>query len=209
MTGVRHRAVFIDRDGTLIEETGYLNDLSRLQFFPYAVDAVRQLKRAGFLVVIVTNQAGVARGIVPPAFLDLAHGHMSSVMAAGGAAIDRFYHCPHHPDGIVPGLARTCDCRKPAPGLWRRAADDLSIDLARSYTVGDRWLDVRAGRAAGTRTVLVRTGYGEGEEVSPPEGVSADAIVSDLAAAAGWILQQDASAASSPASGAPRPPSSV
>jgi D-glycero-D-manno-heptose 1,7-bisphosphate phosphatase len=209
MTDVRHRAVFIDRDGTLIEETGYLNDLSRLKVFPYSVDAVRQLKRAGFLVVVVTNQAGIARGIVPPAFLELAHRHVSSVMAAGGAAVDGYYHCPHHPDGIVPGLGRTCDCRKPAPGLWHRAAEELSIDLAASYTVGDRWLDVRAGRAAGTKTVLVRTGYGEGEESAPPEGATADAIVSDLAAAAGWILQQDASAASSPATEAPRPPLSA
>ena len=196
--------MFIDRDGTLIEETGYLNDLSRLQFFPYSVDAVRQLKRAGFLVIIVTNQAGVARGIVPPQFLELAHGHISSVMAAGGAAIDRYYHCPHHPDGIVPDLARACECRKPAPGLWLRAAEELSIDLSKSYTVGDRWLDVKAGRAAGTRTVMVRTGYGRGEEPAPPDGLFADAIVSDLAAAAAWILQQDASAASSPATGAPR-----
>ncbi len=206
---MRHRAVFIDRDGTLIEETGYLNDLSRLQFFPYSVDAVRQLNRAGFLVIVVTNQAGVARGIVPAEFLELAHGRISSVMAEGGAVIDRYYHCPHHPDGIVPGLARACECRKPAPGLWYRAAEELSIDLPASYTVGDRWLDVKAGQTAGTRTVMVRTGYGLGEAPAPPEGVSADAIVSDLAAAAAWILQQDASAASSPATGAPRPPSSV
>ena len=201
--------MFIDRDGTLIEETGYLNDLSRLKFFPYSVDAVRQLKRAGFLVIVVTNQAGIARGIVPPEFLALAHGHISTVMAAGGAAIDRYYHCPHHPDGIVPGLALACDCRKPAPGLWHRAAEELAVDLARSYTVGDRWLDVRAGHAAGTRTVMVRTGYGLGEAPAPPDGVAADAIVSDLAAAAAWILQQDASAASSPATGSPRPPLSA
>jgi D-glycero-D-manno-heptose 1,7-bisphosphate phosphatase len=206
---VRHRAVFIDRDGTLIEETGYLNDLSRLEFFPYSVDAIRQLKRAGFLVVVVTNQAGIARGIVPPAFLDRAHGHISSVMEAGGAAIDRYYHCPHHPDGIVAGLNRACECRKPGAGLWHQAARELSIDLDRSFTVGDRWLDVRAGLAAGTRTVLVRTGYGRGEEDTPPAGVTADAIVSDLAAAVGWILQQDASAASSPASEPPRRPSSA
>ena len=196
---MRHRAVFIDRDGTLIEETGYLNDLSRLRFFPYSVDAVRQLKRAGFLVVVVTNQAGIARGIVTPAFLERAHAHISSVMTAGGAAIDRYYHCPHHPDGIVPGLNRACECRKPAAGLWHQAARELSIDLARSFTIGDRWLDVGAGRAAGTQSILVRTGYGRGEEDAPPAGLTADVVVSDLAAAAGWILQQDASAASSPA----------
>lgn len=201
---VSTRAVFIDRDGTLIEETGYLNDLSRLKLFPYSVDAVRQLHRAGFLVVVVTNQAGIARGIVPEAFLDIAHGHISQVMQAGGARIDRYYHCPHHPDGIVPGLNRRCECRKPAPGLWHQAARDLSIDLAGSFTIGDRWLDVRAGRAAGTKTVMVRTGYGQGEEQAAPDGATADAIVSDLAAAAGWILEQDAIAPSSPASAALR-----
>ena len=143
------RGVFIDRDGTLIEETGYLNDLSRLKLFPYTVDAVRQLNRAGFVVVVVTNQAGIARGIVPEAFVETAHAHISRVLQAGGARIDRYYHCPHHPDGIVQGLNRTCDCRKPAPGLWRQAARELSIDLTQSFTIGDRWLDVRAGRAAG------------------------------------------------------------
>lgn len=198
------RAVFVDRDGTLIEETGYLNDLSRLKLFPYSVDAVRQLNRAGFVVVVVTNQAGIARGIVTDDFLESAHRHLSAVMHAGGARIDRYYHCPHHPDGIVPGLNRACECRKPAPGLWHQAARDLSIDLARSFTIGDRWLDVRAGRAAGTKTVMVRTGYGLGEEHTVPADGSADAIVSDLAAAAGWILQQDAIATSSPATAAPR-----
>ena len=198
------RAVFIDRDGTLIEETGYLNDLSRLKLFPYSVDAVRQLNRAGFLVIVVTNQAGIARGIVTEDFLQLAHDHLSMRMQAGGARIDRYYHCPHHPDGIVPGLNRACECRKPAPGLWHLAARDFSIDLARSFTIGDRWLDVRAGRAAGTRTVLVRTGYGQGEERANPDTAPADAIVSDLAAAAGWILQHEATAASSPATAALR-----
>lgn len=204
-----HRAVFIDRDGTLIEETGYLNDLTRLRLFPYSVDAVRQLNRAGFLVVIVTNQAGIARGIVPEAFLETAHGRISALMAAGGARIDRYYYCPHHPDGIIDTLKQKCDCRKPAPGLWQRAARDLAIDLSRSYTVGDRWLDVGAGRAAGTRTLMVRTGYGQGEAAAAPSGMEADAIVSDLSAAVGWILQQDAIAASSPTTAAPQPPSSV
>ena len=188
------RAVFVDRDGTLIEETGYLNDLSRLKLFPYSVDAVRQLNRAGFSVVVVTNQAGIARGIVTEEFLESAHRHLSAVMSAGGARIDRYYHCPHHPDGIVPDLNRTCDCRKPAPGLWHRAARDLSIDLARSYTVGDRWLDVRAGRAAGTKTVMVCTGYGQAEAHTVQRDGSADAILGNLAAAAGWILQHHATA---------------
>lgn len=182
------QAVFIDRDGTLIEEAGYLNHLDRLVFFPYTVDAVRQLNRAGFVVVVITNQAGIARGIVPADFVSTAHGHMSAVFSAGGARVDAYYHCPHHPDGIREGLNIECDCRKPRPGLWRRAAADLDLDLARSYSIGDRWRDVEAARAAGTRAVIVRTGYGRSEAARPKAGLTADAVVDNLAAAVGWIL---------------------
>jgi D-glycero-D-manno-heptose 1,7-bisphosphate phosphatase len=181
-------AVFIDRDGTLIEEAGYLNDLARLVFFPFTVDAVRQLNRGGYAVVVITNQAGIARGIVPPAFLETAHRHISERLEAGGARVDRYYHCPHHPRGIVDGLNIACGCRKPRPGLLLRAADEMGLDLARSFVVGDRWHDLEAGRAAGTGAVLVRTGYGVGDERAPKAGVEADAVVDNLAAAAGWIL---------------------
>lgn len=184
------RAVFIDRDGTLIEEAGYLNHLDRLRFFPYTVDAVRQLNRAGLVVVVVTNQAGIARGIVPEAFLEKAHGHISAVLGAGGAHIDRYYHCPHHPDGIVEGLNIDCDCRKPQPGLWKKAATEMGLDLSRSFSIGDRWRDVEAARAAGTRVVMVRTGYGRADEKTPVPGLDADAIVDNLAGAVAWILQQ-------------------
>jgi D-glycero-D-manno-heptose 1,7-bisphosphate phosphatase len=185
---VSRRAVFIDRDGTLIEEAGYLSSLERLVFFPYTVDAVRQLNRAGFTVVVITNQAGIARGIVKEDFVATAHRHISERLEAGGARIDAFYHCPHHPDGIVEPLRIACECRKPQPGLLRLAAKDLDIDLAGSVTIGDRWHDVQAGRAAGTRTVLVRTGYGRREEQKPREGIAADVIVDNLAAAAAAIL---------------------
>lgn len=185
-----HRAVFIDRDGTLIEEAGYLNSLERLVFFPFTVDAVRQLNRADFTIVVITNQAGIARGIVTEEFLAAAHAHMSERFAAAGARIDGYYHCPHHPDGIVESLRVRCECRKPQPGLLRRAAADLDIDLVRSYTIGDRWHDLEAGRAAGTATVLVRTGYGAAEEWTPRDGAPADAVADNLAAAAAWILSQ-------------------
>ncbi|HVL69318.1 MAG TPA: HAD family hydrolase [Vicinamibacterales bacterium] len=186
------RAVFIDRDGTLIREAGYLNEFERLELFPYTVDAVRQLNRAGLVVVVITNQAGIARGIVSDDFVARAHARISETLAAGGAHVDRYYHCPHHPRGVVPELSIRCECRKPAPGLWREAARDLSLDLARSYSIGDRWRDVQAARTAGTAAVMVRTGYGSREESAPPPGVSADAIVDNLAAAAGWILEQEA-----------------
>lgn len=187
---VGKRAVFIDRDGTLIEEAGYLNHLDRLVFFPYTVDAIRQLNRADLTVVVITNQAGIARGIVTEDFLVEAHRHIAARLAAGGARVDAFYHCPHHPEGIVESLRTACECRKPQPGLLRRAAADLDIDLEASFTVGDRWHDLQAGRTAGTGTVLVRTGYGVADERRPRDGITADAVVDNLAAASAWILTQ-------------------
>jgi D-glycero-D-manno-heptose 1,7-bisphosphate phosphatase len=183
------RAVFLDRDGTLIEEAGYVNHLSMVKLFPYTIDAVRQLNLAGFKVVVLTNQAGISRGIVPEPFVADAHAYLSQRLAAGSAAVDAYYYCPHHPAGVVQGLNVECECRKPKAGMWQRAAADLGLDLARSFSVGDRWRDVRAARAAGTRSVMVRTGYGHAEEQSPPAGVTTEAIVDNLAAAVGWILE--------------------
>jgi D,D-heptose 1,7-bisphosphate phosphatase len=183
-------AVFLDRDGTLIEETGYLNRLDRLVFFPYTVDAVRLLNRAGFAAVVVTNQAGIARGIVPEAFVEEAHRHIRARLEAGGARIDGFYYCPHYPDGVVERYRKTCDCRKPQPGLLLRAAEDLQIDLTRSFVVGDRWHDLAAGQAVGARGVLVRTGYGAESEAAPEATTLPAATVDTLADATAWILSQ-------------------
>ena len=184
------RAVFLDRDGTLIEESGYLDRLERLVFFPYSVDAVRVLNRAGFLIVIVTNQAGIARGIVKESFVAEAHRHIADRVEAGGARIDGFYYCPHYPTGTVEPYRTVCDCRKPQPGLLRRAAGDLDIDLARSFVVGDRWHDLAAGQAVGARGVLVRTGLGKRDEWEPEPGTTPAAIVDNLMDAAAWILDQ-------------------
>lgn len=180
--------MFVDRDGTLIEETGYLNELSRLILFPYSVDAVRQLNRGGFVVVVITNQAGIARGIVTESFLEAAHRHIEARMQTGGAHIDGFFYCPHHPDGMVPALRTACDCRKPQPGLLIRAARELDLDLARSFMIGDRFHDLEAGRSAGTRTVLVRTGYGAAEERTGKHE-RPDAVADNIAGAAAWILR--------------------
>ncbi len=184
------RAVFLDRDGTLIEESGYLDRLERLVFFPYTVDAVRVLNRAGFAVVVVTNQAGIARGIVQESFVGEAHRHISARLEAGGARIDGFYYCPHYPTGVVEVYRTSCDCRKPEPGMFRRAAAELDLDLAGSFVVGDKWHDLQAGQAVGARGVLVRTGWGWKDEAAPKPGVGADAIVDNLMEAAAWILQQ-------------------
>ena len=182
-------AVFLDRDGTVIEEVGYLNRLDRISFFPWSVDAIRVLNHAGFLVVIVTNQAGVARGYFDEALVREAHALIDRRVREGGARIDAYYYCPHHPDAAVEAYRAACDCRKPRPGMIFRAAREHGIDLARSFVVGDRWLDVRMGQAAGARTVLVRTGYGL-EEEAQPDGTAADIVADNLMDASAWILRQ-------------------
>jgi len=186
------RAVFLDRDGTLIEDVGYLDRLERLSMFPWSVDAVKLLNRAGFLVAIVTNQAGVARGFLEESFVDEAHRHVDALMKSGGARVDGYYYCPHHPDASVAAYRVSCDCRKPAPGMLQRAERDLQVDLGRSFVVGDKWLDVQLAQAVGATGILVRTGYGRTEERRPKDGVRAAVVVENLIEAAGWILRRAA-----------------
>ena len=182
-------AVFLDRDGTLVEEAGYLDRLERLVFFPYSVDAVRLLNRANLPVVIVTNQAGIARGIFKESFVAEAHRHIAGRLSAGGARVDGFYYCPHHPEAVIDEYRKSCDCRKPQPGLLTRAAADLDLALDRSIVVGDRWLDLEAGERVGARGVLVRTGYGKTEEAAPRAKVRPSAVVDNVMAAVSWILR--------------------
>jgi D-glycero-D-manno-heptose 1,7-bisphosphate phosphatase len=183
------RAVFLDRDGTLIEEVGYLDRVERVDLYPWSIDAVRALNRAGLRVVMVTNQSGVARGFFSEAVVEEVHGYIADLLEAGGAHIDAYYYCPHHPDGKVRQYAQACDCRKPGRGLVDRAVQEFGIDPAASFVVGDRWLDVALARAVGGRGVLVRTGYGATEESRPPEGLRADAIADNLIGAVSWILR--------------------
>jgi D-glycero-D-manno-heptose 1,7-bisphosphate phosphatase len=182
-------AVFLDRDGTLIEEAGYLDSVERMVLFPWSVDAVRLLNRAGFKVVVISNQAGVARGFFDEAFVRMAHQDLANRLASAGGRIDGFYFCPHHPEAPVEAFRTHCDCRKPKPGLILQAARELDLNLERSYMVGDRWLDVNCGRAAGTQSVLVRTGYGRTEELlrRPPDQEPTP-IADNLIEAVGWIL---------------------
>jgi D-glycero-D-manno-heptose 1,7-bisphosphate phosphatase len=156
-------AIFMDRDGTLSHEVGYVNHLARFQLFPFAVDAVKAINRAGFLAVVVTNQAGVARGYFPESLIHEVHGALRSRMQDGGARLDGIYVCMHHPSVGQPPYRQDCDCRKPKPGLLKQADKDLEIDLARSYVIGDRQGDVELAWQVGARGVLVKTGYGLGE----------------------------------------------
>lgn len=157
------RGIFIDRDGTLSHEVGYVNHLSRFRLFPWSIDAIRRINASPFLAVLVTNQAGVARGYFPEALVRVVHAALQTSLTAGGARLDGIYYCPHHPSVGEPPYRMDCDCRKPKPGLLRRAAEDLGIDLAGSWVVGDRCGDLDLARSVGARVALVRTGYGLGE----------------------------------------------
>jgi D-glycero-D-manno-heptose 1,7-bisphosphate phosphatase len=159
----KRRAVFIDRDGTISEEVGYVNHPSRYRVFPYAAEAIKQLNEAGWLAVLVTNQAGVARGYFTEDVIGAVHDLLARELEGGGARLDAIYYCPHHPSVGEPPYRFDCDCRKPRPGLIRRAAADLDIDLAASWMVGDRYSDTELARNAGTRAALVLSGYGRGE----------------------------------------------
>jgi D-glycero-D-manno-heptose 1,7-bisphosphate phosphatase len=167
---------------------GYLDRAERVALYPFAADAICALNRAGIRIVLVTNQSGVARGFFTEGVVEDVHRHIANLLAKRGAHIDAYYYCPHHPDGRVPQYAVRCECRKPGRALVDRAARELGIDPARSFTVGDRWLDVGLARTIGARGLLVRTGYGSDEEHRQPDGLSADAVVDNLVEAVSWIL---------------------
>jgi len=149
-------AVFLDRDGTIGEEMGYVNHIDRFQIFPFAAEAIRQLNQAEIPVIVVTNQSGIARNIFPESLVHQVHKKMIAQLAAGGAWIDAVYFCPHKSEDA-------CECRKPNPGLLERAAREHGLDLAASWVVGDRYADLEMAYAAGGRGILVMTGYGRGE----------------------------------------------
>ena len=153
---VRRPAVFLDRDGTICEEVGYLNHISRLQIYPWAAAAIRRLNQAGLPVIVVTNQSGVSRRLFPESLVGEVHRVLSENLAASSARIDAFYYCTHQ-------LADRCDCRKPLPGLLEQAAREHEIDLSRSFVVGDRYADIELAHATGGRGILVLSGYGRGE----------------------------------------------
>jgi D-glycero-D-manno-heptose 1,7-bisphosphate phosphatase len=153
-------AVFLDRDGVVIEDSHYLGDRDRVRLLPGAAEAVAELNRAGRPVVVVTNQSGVARGLFSEADVHAVHAHLAELLLESGAKIDAFHFCPHHPEADVAAFRVECECRKPKPGMLLRAAAELGLDLAASWLVGDRVTDLEAGAAVGCRTVLVRTGYG-------------------------------------------------
>ena len=181
MTGRTIRAVFLDKDGTLVENVPYNVDPTRIRLAPGAADALRTLASAGYLIVVVSNQSGVARGLFDVSRLAEVERTLDDLLSREGVSLDGFYFCPHLPGGSVAPYAIACECRKPAPGMLFRAAEELGIDLDRSWMVGDILDDVEAGRAAGCRTVFVDVGN-ETEWVRSPARVP-DHVALDLAVA--------------------------
>jgi len=191
-TIVAMRSVFLDRDGTINREVHHLRRVEELVLLDGASEGIRLLNRAGLRVIVVTNQAAVARGLLSEARLAEIHAELQGMLAREGAYVDAIYYCPHHPSEGFGRYRQQCDCRKPRTGSLVRAAVDLGLDLSQSFCVGDKKSDLDAGRAAGCRTILVRTGYGfatqaqlDGHPWQP------DFIAANLLEAARWILAQN------------------
>jgi D-glycero-D-manno-heptose 1,7-bisphosphate phosphatase len=187
--GQKMRAVFLDRDGTINVEKEYLHREEEFAFIPGAPEAIRLLREAGFLLVVVTNQSGISRGYYDEAALERLHAFMDEELARLGTKVDAYYFCPHHPQHGIGPYRSDCACRKPLPGMLLAAAADLSIDLAVSFMVGDKLADVEAGLAAGCRPLLVLTGYGTADSAAVPAGVP---VCADLLAAARTIIASSA-----------------
>lgn len=181
-------AIFLDRDGTLTVEGEWITKREALVLVPGAAEALRLLARAGFALVMVTNQSAVARGLIDEAELAHIHAHLADLLAAKGARLDATYYCPHHPTEGLGAWRRDCDCRKPKPGLVLRAARELELDLARSWMIGDAARDIEAGWNAGVRGVLVATGKGTGDRVRMRAARAPDHFAPDVLAAARWIV---------------------
>ena len=158
---ILNRAIFLDRDGTINVEKDYLISPSDFEFLPGVPESLKKLQNAGFLLVIVTNQSGVARGYFSLQQVEKLHLHMSHLLKSYDVSFAGIYVCPHHPTHGQGEFLRECECRKGKPGMLLQAAEDLDIDLSKSFMIGDKIADIEAGHAAGCRTYLVRTGYGK------------------------------------------------
>lgn len=209
MGGKRRAAVFLDRDGTINEEVGYLDHPERLTLIPGAAEAIRLINASGMKAVVVTNQSGIARGIFDEAVVGAIHTRLRELLLAEGGFLDGIYFCPHHPTEGRGRYLLNCDCRKPAPGMLIRAAAELNLDPASSYMVGDTLKDIETGERIGVRGVLVRTGYGAeaaaelGSREEPLRKIQGKAahsgeetqivrpahIAGDLLAAVRWLLK--------------------
>ncbi|MDO8521817.1 MAG: HAD family hydrolase [bacterium] len=181
------RAVFLDRDGTINEDTDYVSDPKKVCLIQGVREAIRTLNEHSIPVIVITNQSGVARGLHTESDIELVNAAISKQLKKGGAHIDRFYHCPHYPEGKGKYVV-DCECRKPKPGMLLRASKELKLDLSRSIMIGDKASDIEAGIAAGCRTVLVMTGQGHQTQDTWHESFKASHIAQNLPEAVAWFL---------------------
>ncbi len=180
------RAVFLDRDGVIIEDTGYIDSIKRVSFIPEAAAALKKIREKGFKLVIVTNQSGVARGFFSEETLKKINKYIVDRLKAQNVEVDAVYCCPHHPEGKVKEYALSCFCRKPQPGMILQAAQDLKLDLANSFIIGDSERDILAGKNAGCKTIWLKKQL---QELKPE--VKPDKIAKNLLEAASWICQDE------------------
>jgi D-glycero-D-manno-heptose 1,7-bisphosphate phosphatase len=183
-------AVFLDRDGTINEQMGYINHIDRFQLLPHAAEAIRKLNEHNIPVIVVTNQSGLARGYFPESLVTAVHEKMNQQLAAADAHVDGIYICPHHPEAKEEKFRVKCNCRKPRNGLFLQAAQELNLDLEKSYVVGDRWSDLKAARRCQAKAVLVLTGYGKGDYqyIGPHQEIQPDFVADNLLEAVKWII---------------------
>lgn len=186
-------AVFIDRDGTINEQLGYINHLSRFVILPGVSEAVRLLNKNDWWAIIVSNQGGVARGYYPVELVDEIHAFLKSSLKEQGATIDGIFFCPHHPAGVLPEYSSECNCRKPETGLIDKACEVFDIDMSSSYVVGDRHVDIELASRLNLKGVLVKTGYGLGEMeyIIPQKRLKPHHVAEDLLDAVKWILNEE------------------
>ena len=184
------KAVFLDRDGTINHDVGHITDPAQFELIPGSIDAMNRLRSAGYCLPLVTNQAGVGRGLMTEHQLNRVLNAFSGILEEEGTYLDGVYYCPHHPEEAIGHYKQDCECRKPGPALLQRASNDLEIDLTQSYMIGDHWSDAGAGIAAGCRAILLRTGHGPQElaKLSEEQRASVAYIADDLADAADFIL---------------------
>lgn len=185
-------AVFLDRDGTINEQMGYINHISRFILLPGVGRAIHKLNEQKIPVVVVSNQSGLARGYFPASLLDEVNQKMEQQLAAKGAHIDGLYICPHHPEAKEKKYRKICSCRKPKIGLLKQAAADLNLNLKKSFMVGDRWSDLKCAASAGATSILVLTGYGRGDQqyIGPQQVIQPAKVAENLNLAVDWILEQ-------------------
>ncbi|MBL8152137.1 MAG: HAD family hydrolase [Blastocatellia bacterium] len=189
---MENAAIFMDRDGTVSEEVGYVNHLSRFKVFPWTARAIKRVNEARLKACLITNQAGVARGYFKEELILQVHEKLALEIAKEGAVLDGIYYCPHHPTVGEPPYRQACNCRKPKPGLLERAAVEHKIDLTRSFMIGDRYSDMEVIRRVGGCAVMVLTGYGLGEYEYQRESwpTPPDFIAKDLEEAINWIIEK-------------------